>query len=201
MKPIIFSMHYKKLLLFFLLFVSGLAVSAQTATENDTTVVSNDTTVVSSEELPPIDYGLPKEYTIQEIKVIGAESYDDFVLIGFSGLSVGQKITIPGGEITEAVKKFWQQSMFSAVSIERPKIEGDNVWLTIHLKMRPKVSEVNFKGLKKTEIDDLTTRIGILKDKQITPNMADRAKLEIKRYLDEKGFANADINIFKRRPC
>lgn len=198
MKPIIFSMHYKKLLLFFLLFVSGLAVSAQTATENDTTVVSNDTTVVSSEELPPIDYGLPKEYTIQEIKVIGAESYDDFVLIGFSGLSVGQKITIPGGEITEAVKKFWQQSMFSAVSIERPKIEGDNVWLTIHLKMRPKVSEVNFKGLKKTEIDDLTTRIGILKDKQITPNMADRAKLEIKRYLDEKGFANADINIFQK---
>lgn len=81
-------MHYKKLLLFFLLFVSGLAVSAQAATENDTTVVS-------SEELPPIDYGLPKEYTIQEIKVIGAESYDDFVLIGFSGLSVGQKITIP----------------------------------------------------------------------------------------------------------
>ena len=84
---------------------SGLAVSAQTATESDTTAVS-------SEELPPIDYGLPREYTIQEIKVVGAESYDDFVLIGFSGLSVGQKITIPGGEITEAVKKFWQQLSF-----------------------------------------------------------------------------------------
>lgn len=192
MKLTIPFIHYKKLFIVLFSLVLGMAVNAQTTTENDSTAST------PSEELPPIDYGLPKQYTIQEIKVVGAELYDDFVLIGFSGLSVGQKITIPGNDITNAVKKFWEQSMFSSVSIERTKTEGDKVWLTIYLKMRPKVSEVNFKGLKKSEIDDLTTRIGIQKDKQITPNMADRAKLEVKRYLDEKGFANAEINIFQK---
>lgn len=28
--------------------------------------------------------------------------------------------------------------------------------------------------------------------------MSDRAKLEIKRYLDEKGFANADIKVYQK---
>ena len=64
--------------------------------------------------------------------------------------------------------------------------------------MRPRVSEIEFKGLKKNEIDDLTTRIGIQKDKQISPNMSDRAKIEVKRYLDEKGFANADIQVYQK---
>ncbi|NLO71585.1 MAG: outer membrane protein assembly factor BamA [Porphyromonadaceae bacterium] len=186
-------MRYTSLLLFFFLFVSGVTISAQTnTTDNDTTAI---------QDTPQLDFAFPKQYTIADIKVIGAEQYEDFTLIGFSGLSIGQKITLPsppGVEITQAVKKFWEQSMFSQVSIDYSKITNDSVWLNINLRMRPKVSEVNFEGLKKNEVDDLKLRIGIEKDKQITPNMADRAKIEIKRYLDEKGFANADINIYQK---
>ncbi|MHB9056020.1 MAG: BamA/OMP85 family outer membrane protein [Paludibacteraceae bacterium] len=184
-------MHYKTLLIFCLLFVLGFSVSAQA-------LAKNDTTSVNSQNLPPVDYSQPKEYTIAGIKVEGAEAYDDFVLIGFSGLSVGQKISIPGSEITNAVKKFWEQSMFADVNILQSKIEGDKIWLTIHLVMRPRVSEITFNGLKKSEIDDLTPKTGIQKDKQITPNMVDRAKIEIKKYLDEKGFANADIKVLQK---
>lgn len=184
-------MHYKSFLLSLLLFVSGFIITAQT-TENDTT---------STSEPLRMDYGFPKQYTIADIKVVGADQYEDFTLIGFSGLAVGQKITLPsppGIEITQAVKKFWEQSLFSHVSIDYSRLTADSVWITLNLRMRPKVSEVNFNGLKKNEIDDLTPRIGIQKDKQISPNMSDRAKIEIKRYLDEKGFANADINIFQK---
>lgn len=183
-------MHYKSLLsLFFLAFIA-FSTSAQT--------VEDEIEIDSISNQAAIDYGSPKTYTIADIKIVGAENYDDFVLIGFSGLSVGEKIEIPGNEITSAVKKFWEQSMFSQVGIEQSKVSNDSVWLAIHLTMRPKVSEINFEGLKKGEIEDVSLRIGIQKEKQITPNMSDRAKLEIKKYLENKGFSNADVNIYQK---
>ncbi|HHT22905.1 MAG TPA: outer membrane protein assembly factor BamA [Bacteroidales bacterium] len=186
-------MQYKSLLIFCFLLIFGLNTSAQTT--------DTDNTTDNSQEAPIMDFMRPKVYTIADIQVEGADAYEDYLLISFSGLSVGQQITLPappGVEITQAVKKFWEQSLFSNVDIFWTKIEGDKVWITIKLAMRPRVSEIEFKGLKKNEIEELTNRIGIQKDKQISPNMSDRAKLEIKRYLDEKGFANADIQIFQK---
>jgi len=130
-------MQYKKILTFCLLLFFSHLISAQTVVPNDSVVT------------PQIDYNEPKEYQIADIQVEGADSYDDFVLIGFSGLQVGQKIVIPGDDITSAVKKFWEQSMFSDVKIELTKVEGDKAWLTIYLQLRPKVSEIIYKGLKK----------------------------------------------------
>ena len=179
-------MQYKTLLSICLLFVFSLCLSAQTTTQNDST------------QLPDLDYSSPKEYEIADIKVVGADSYEDFVLIGFSGLEVGKKIMIPGDAITLAIKRFWEQSMFSDVKIYYTKIQDNKIWLTIALKLRPKVSEVTYNGLKKNEKEDLELRIGILKDKQITPNMSDRAKKAIKKYLDEKGFSNADVNVYQK---
>lgn len=181
--PSIF-MRYNKLFILLLLFVTFQSIKAQTPAPNDT--------VYQFE----IDYGTPKEYTIAGISVEGADNYEDFTLIGFSGLSVGQTITIPGEQITDAVKKFWNQSLFSEVKIYPQKAVGDKIWLVIQLKARSKVSEINYNGVKKSEREDLEKRIGILKDKQITPNMVDRSKKIIKRYLDEKGFSNADVKVF-----
>ncbi len=178
-------MQYKKIITFCLLLFLSHLISAQTVVPNDSVVT------------PQIDYNEPKEYQIADIQVEGADSYDDFALIGFSGLQVGQKIVIPGDDITSAVKKFWEQSMFSDVKIELTKVEGDKAWLTIYLQLRPTVSEIIYKGLKKAEIEDIEKRIGILKDKQITPNMSDRATKSIKKYLDEKGFSNADIKVYQ----
>ena len=93
-------MRYNTLLTFCLLIVFGVSAFAQPLT-------SNDSASVVSQEMPAINYAQPREYTIAGIAVEGADAYDDFVLIGFSGLSVGQKIVIPGSEITNAVKKFW----------------------------------------------------------------------------------------------
>jgi len=179
-------MQNKTILTFCFILLFGHFISAQTVVKNDSVTT------------PEISYNEPKEYQIADIQVEGADAYEDFTLIGFSGLEVGQKITVPGDEITNAIKKFWEQSMFSDVKIEQTKVEGNKVWLTIHLQLRPKVSEIIYKGLKKSEIEDIEKRIGILKDKQITPNMSDRATKSIKKYLDEKGFSNADIKVYQK---
>ena len=78
-----------------------------------------------AQENPDINYtsSSAKEYEIANIAVRGADSYEDYVLIGFSGLKVGQTIKVPGPEITNSIKRFWKQSLFSEVKIFADKIE------------------------------------------------------------------------------
>ena len=183
---------YKRIVLFFIFL--GFACGAL-AQESDTTQVEVPA------EVPVINYSsTPKRYKIADIKVTGIKNYDDFVLIGFSGLSVGDVVTIPdaGGEITTAVKRFWKHGLFSDVKILATKIEGDQVWLEIQLKQRPRISEVNYHGIKKGEREDLEAKLGLKKGFQVTPNLMDRAKIVIQKFFDGKGFKNVDVDIVQR---
>ena len=147
---------------------------------------------------PTVVYGQPKQLPIGGISVEGVDAYEDYLLIGISGLSVGEYVSIPGDEITAAVKRYWKHGLFSNARIEAEKIQNDSIYLKIILATRPRVSKVNINGVKKSEHDDLEQKIGIVSGNQITPNMVDRAKIVIKNYFDEKGFKNADINIVER---
>lgn len=148
---------------------------------------------------PSVQYtsNAPRKYTIAGISVSGVDNYDDYVLIGFSGLSVGQTISIPGDEISNAIKRFWRQGLFSDVSITLEKTLGDQAWLKIALQQRPRISKIEYDGVKKGEREDLDLSIGIAKGSQVTPNVIDRAKKIIKRYYDDKGFRNADVEIYQ----
>ena len=148
---------------------------------------------------PDISYaGTPKTLVLGGINVSGIEGYEDYMLAGISGLSVGQEITVPGNEITDAVKRYWRHGLFSDVRISADSIVGDKIYLHVSLALRPRVSVINYVGLKKSEREDMENKLGLLKGAQITPNMIDRAKILAKRYFDDKGFKNADIEIRQR---
>ena len=124
---------------------------------------------------PDISYaGTPRTCTVAGINVSGVEGYEDYVLAGISGLSVGQQITVPGNEITDAVKRYWRHGLFSDVSISADSIVGDKVYLHIQLSARPRVSNINYVGLKKSEREDMEKKLGIIKGGQVTPNIIDR---------------------------
>ncbi|SFW38454.1 outer membrane protein insertion porin family [Prevotellaceae bacterium HUN156] len=148
---------------------------------------------------PDISYaGTPRHCEIGGLRTTGVEGYEDYVLTGLSGLSVGQMIDVPGTEITEAVKRYWKHGLFSKVSITADSIVGNKVYLCINLATRPRVSTINYYGLKKSEREDMEAKLGIMKGSQITPNMIDRAKILAKKYFDDKGYNNAEINITQR---
>ena len=160
--------------------------------------LSNNESVVYSAPLPVIEYTLQrKTYEIAGISVSGADSYEDFVLIGFSGLAVGDKIEVPGDQITKSLKRFWKQGLFSDVKFKATKIEGDKIWIEIALKQRPRVSDVAYNGLRKTEQEDLEVKVGIQKGGQMTPDLADRAKKIISKYLAEKGFYHTQVQVLQ----
>ncbi|MDR1097752.1 MAG: outer membrane protein assembly factor BamA [Tannerella sp.] len=161
-------------------------------------MLNNQDTIPES-EIPEILYTfVHKKYKIQHIKVIGATNYDDFVLIGFSGLSVGDEISVPGEEITEAVNRFWRQGLFSDIKILATRMVDDKVWLEIRLRPRPRISEISYNGVKKGERTDLETRLNLRKGQQITPHIVDRAKILIKKYFDDKGFKNVDVDVVEK---
>ena len=148
---------------------------------------------------PVIDYSrTPRTYYIGNITVDGIKNYDDYLLIGLSGLTVGQAVTIPGEDITKAVKRYWRNGLFSNVAISVDSLVNDSVYLHIQLAQRPRISQINYNGVRKGERDDLQEKLGLIKDNQLTPNMVDRAKLLCKRYFEEKGFKNAEIGIIQR---
>ena len=111
---------------------------------------------------------------------------------------MGQEITVPGNDITDAVKRYWRHGLFSSVSISADSIVADKLYLHVSLALRPRVSTINYVGLKKSEREDMENKLGLLKGAQITPNMIDRAKILAKKYFDEKGFKNADIQVLQR---
>ena len=147
---------------------------------------------------PSVLYSAPMKYEIGGITVSGIDNYEDYVLIGLSGLSVGQVVSIPGEEITAAVKRYWKHGLFSNVSITVEKVVDDKAYLNIALTQRPRLSKLNFYGVKKSEQEDLEAKLNFREGNQITPNMIDRAKIVIQRYFDDKGFKNADISIVQR---
>jgi len=144
---------------------------------------------------PTVVYGQTRKLEIGGIAVEGVENYEDYVLIGLSGLSIGETISFPGDEITAAVKRYWKHGLFSAVRIEADSIVNEKIYLKITLATRPRVSKVNIWGTKKGEQKDLEEKMGLIKGNQVTPNMIDKAKIVVKNYYAAKGFRNADVEI------
>ncbi|GHT35184.1 outer membrane protein assembly factor [Bacteroidia bacterium] len=186
---------YKKISFFIIsLFLCGTIFSQE---QNIDTISAIDTTEIG--EVPNISYTeQPKEYEIAGITTTGATNYEDFILIGFSGLSVGQKINVPGDAITNAIKKFWKQGFFSDVNITATKVVGDKIWLNIALEQRPRISKINFSGMKKSEREDISAKIGISNGSQLTPNLINRTKEIIKKFYEDKGYLNAEVTLTQR---
>ncbi len=145
-----------------------------------------------------IYYSSPRKYTIADIQVSGIKYLDKTVLIQLSGLTPGQEIEVPGEDITNAIKKLWQQGLFSDVEITATKVVDDQIWLDIYLQERPRLSNVNFFGVSKSEEDDIKEKVLLLKGSQVTDNQVNNAERIIKNIFLAKGFLNTEVNIVQR---
>ncbi len=166
--------------------VAMFGMSAPVQAQSPTDTVYNPNVVFST---------MPRTYEIAEVKVEGADNYDDYIVIGYSGLKVGEKIEIPGSQITDASKRLWRQGLFSKVQVTLDKVVGDKAYLTLRLREQPQISAINYNGVKKGERQDLQEKLQLYVGNQITQNIINRATVIIKAYYSEKGFGNAEVNI------
>ena len=142
------------------------------------------------------DSKIQKEYTVSGIKVTGAKYLDASLLLSVSGLSVGDVVKIPGGDVfSKALTNLWNQKLFSNVEIDITRLEGKNIWLEIVVQERPRLSNFYFKGIRKGEAEDLEPKTALVRSRVVTENMKLTAIQNIQKFFTDKGFQSADVRV------
>lgn len=142
-----------------------------------------------------VDYKNPKEYTIGPISVIGAENFDPNAIRLVAGLRPGQKITIPGQQIADAINNLWREGLFSDVQIYAEKEIAGVIYLTIKVAPRAKLARYRFEGVSKREADKIREQIDLYTGRTISENLIYQTESKIKGYYREEGFYAVKVNI------
>jgi len=145
------------------------------------------------------DYTKSKDYYIGGITVSGVKYLDGNVLIMLSGLTVGEKIKVPGGDqISKAIRKLWDQGLFEDIEISFTNIVDDQIFINIYMKERPRLSKFQFNGIKKSDADDIREKIRLVKGDYVTDNLIIKTRNIIRKYYTDKGFLNVEVDIVQK---
>jgi len=142
-----------------------------------------------------VNYDKPKEYTLSGVTVDCSGAMDKNTIAAMSGLAVGSTVTIPGPEVSDAIKKLWKQGVFSHVEVEVENIAGNNVFLIIKVQERPRIEKFAFSGVNKSQADDLREKIQFIRGTIFTETKRMGAIRIIKNYYQEKGFYHTMVDI------
>lgn len=141
----------------------------------------------------------PNEYEIGGITITGNQYLDEDLLLSVTGLRVGERLTFPNNDnISKAIKNLWKQDLFSDVSIDVTKVIGDKVFLDIKIQERPRLSKKNFRGIKKSEAQELNDKINLVKNRVVTDATKRDAVIRIKKYYKDKGYGNVAVKVLER---
>ena len=146
------------------------------------------------------DSKTPKEYIIADIKVTGTLGTDPGLITSISALAVGDKVLLPGSDVfSKAINNLWRQNLISNVEIYFTKLVDKNLYVEINITERPRLSVFKFKGVKKSEADDLTGKIGLVKGRVVTENMKRSAEDNIRKFFVDKGFRNINVQVAEQK--
>lgn len=148
---------------------------------------------------PTLNYANPAEYTIAGIDVTGINVLDKNAMISISGLKVGDKVKIPGDDISGAIRKIWTYGLVGDITIEVEKIEGSNVWLNIVLAERSRLTAFYFTGVNKTQESSLKDDINLIRGRIVTAAMIRNTELAVRKFFVKKGYLNADVKVTQEK--
>lgn len=155
--------------------------------------------ITLSDDLSKISYASPVEYEIAGITVSGIQYLDNNVLITLSGLTVGDKVKIPGDDISKAIEKLWKQGLFEDIKITATKITGDLIFLDIYLQERPKLTKFSFTGIKKADADKLRDELKLTRGDVVTENTLIKTKNTVEKYYIDKGFLFTTADVIMKK--
>jgi outer membrane protein insertion porin family len=183
---------YKLLMLAFVLSLGSFVASAQ---QTKDTVITN----VDADLINIFNQKAPKKYKVTAIKVTGNSFFDENLLTSIANINIGDEVVLPGGDLfSKAITKLWAQNYFSDVEIYITKLEDKNIEIEIAVTERARLSNFLFRGVSKSDAEDLTGKTGLVRNRVITENMKISAIEAIKKFYAEKGFQNAQVKILEK---
>ncbi len=142
-----------------------------------------------------ISYNKGEKYVLGDVTVSGNSSFNDQTIVTYSGLSKGKEITIPGEDISNAIKKLWNSKLFSDIEIYLTKIEGHVAYIEIKLSDLPELNEIKINGVKKGKIESIIKDNKLKKGTKVTENLITTTKNFLATKYKKEGFLNTKINI------
>ena len=136
-----------------------------------------------------------RKYTINEITVSGAQSFNEQTVIAFTGLKKGDRIYIPGEKLSTVTKKLWEQNLFSDIAFYVTNISGDNVDLELYIVELPKLNEISIEGVRKGKIKEIIKENDLKSGVKITKNLLTTTKNYIENKFKKEGFFNTQVTI------
>lgn len=135
------------------------------------------------------------KYILADVDVTGKISFNKQTVVTFAGLEKGQLITVPGEEISTAIKKLGKLGLFSDIDFYVTRIASDSIWLELHINELPKLSDVKFTGVKKGKVEALIKETGLAKGKVVNENLITTSRNYIENKYRKDGFYNTKVNI------
>ena len=142
-----------------------------------------------------ITFDKGKIYEIGEINVTGVKSFSPQTVVAYTGLRKGQRIQIPGEEISATINKLWKLELFSDIEFFITKIDGDVADLELYIQELPTLSDYTIKGIKKGKIESIVKDTDIKKGKKLSKNFLSTTKNYIQNKYRKDGFLNAKVTI------
>ncbi|MBC5775960.1 outer membrane protein assembly factor BamA [Pontibacter sp. KCTC 32443] len=146
----------------------------------------------------PVDYTQPRQYQIGGITVSGANFLNPDALIAVTGLKVGDEITVPGEDISQAIQKLWAQGIIGDIDVTISRVEGNQIFLDFNLKERPRLSRFTFSGINKSQQENLSEKISLQRGKTVNDATLNSTRTIIKNYFAEKSYLNAKVSMTQR---
>ena len=144
-----------------------------------------------------VDYTRPRKYIVGDVAVEGNTDFSSNQIVSQTGLLKGREVTIPGDDITSAIKKLTTRGFFEDVGIyvDHFSPARDSVYLTIKIMERPRVSEYTYTGIKSSEKKDLQERLNLRRGGEFSDYVKESSIGIIKRYYAEKGYLLCDVDV------
>ena len=146
-----------------------------------------------AQERIPFNQG--KKYILANVKVNGKISYNEQTVVTFAGLEKGQQITVPGEELSNAIKKLGKLGLFSDIDFYVNKVEADSIWLDLDIVELPKLSEAKIQGVKKSKVEQLIKDNSLTKGKIVNENLITTTKNYIENKYKKDGYFNTKVFI------
>lgn len=134
-------------------------------------------------------------YRILGISVEGNTLADASAIIANSGLKIGEQMTVPGDQISQAVKKLWQLKIFSDIAIDIERKLGDGVYLLIRVAELPRYEQAKIVGNDEISTDNIMKKVGLVRGQVLPPQENIRIQKDLKKLYEEEGYLLADITV------
>ena len=136
-----------------------------------------------------------RTYVVDSIKVTGLKSFNAQTVISYSGLRKGQKISVPGEQVSEIINKLWGLELFSDINFYVIKVDGENIDLEIEIEELPTLTEVKVNGLKKGKIETIIKDTELTAGKKLSESFLTNTKNYIENKYKKDGFLNTKVSL------